>query len=98
MRRSGKSVLHSRWRIGWSAVQDSQGKAESGHIHVAIDGDRRAETGAGSAVADVAKRAQGRAAWYGAVRGRLLGKIAATHPDTYKGNRTTAVTKKKEPA
>jgi len=68
MRRSGKSVLHSRWRIGWSAVQDSQGKAESGHIHVAIDGDRRAETGAGSAVADVAKRAQGRAAWYGAVR------------------------------
>ena len=38
--------------IGWDAVQDSQGKAESDHIHVVIDGDRRAETGVGPAGAE----------------------------------------------
>jgi len=47
MRRSGKSILRSRWCIGWGAVQDSQGKAESGHIH-----GRRAETGVGPAGAE----------------------------------------------
>jgi len=49
---SSKSGPLSRQFIGCGAVQDSQGKAELGYVHVVIDGDRRAETGAGPAGAE----------------------------------------------